>query len=505
MLWTRSKLLIFAGAVILLAGIIYGLNGENDATIQVDSSTIVAQRLQRTTELDLDSNLDSDIATVIFEQVDESGSETTTADCIELSQQPVKDNATAQSFDDSSFLPDEGQGRLEESGFQEQDLDDQISILQSHQPVDGLVDDTSNLEVDFDNDFQINPADSSSSRAEETEAQLEEAVLPTQLPVFRVASRTPYVKTSIPPTRFAIAEAVAHKAVHHIEYGKSLSRRAASFSARQEFFHALSLIAQAIDSQSADNYYSGALNNAVIAIREAEDFYAGGRDSQIGLNLVGVVETHSSRIISIEEARTLTPVNAIQRYFTYAEKQFAIAGGLNVVSAEALYCLGKLHTVMSKRDPNPDRLDIAKAIMFHRAALACDANNYRSANELGALFARNGQLADSKSMLKKSLIIQQTPQAWGNLAVVHKRLGELHLAEMARTEYEISVQQPTPASVPNSIQWVVPEQFNEGAPLEYHESTARLPKSRQPNTVQPVEKDDQSGPQKLMKKIKSWF
>ena len=77
-------------------------------------------------------------------------------------------------------------------------------------------------------------------------------------------------------------------------------------------------------------------------------------------------------------------------------------------------------------------------------------------------------------MLKSSLRIQQLPQAWQNLAVIHQRMGEANLAQLANHEYEM-VSNQAPASV---IRWAPVEEFNKNAPLLQHkvsQASAELP------------------------------
>lgn len=304
------------------------------------------------------------------------------------------------------------------------------------------------------------------------------------------------------PVGFSISESVAQKAAYHIEYGKSLSRRGATYAARQEFYEALQLIAQAIDADLAEPTFTKALCEALTALREASDFYVNDSESQIGLNTAVVVETHTSKVVTIDEARSSTAIELMRKYYSFAEERLILASGHHVVAAEALYCLGKLHSVMSKHDAHADQLDIAKAMVYHRACLECDPSNYRSANELGTLLARNGQLADAKEMLKRSLLIKQTPQAWKNLAIVHERIGETDLAELANQEYLLITQADLSNEIPSLIQWIDPGSFNGTAPLQFHESTARqsspLPDAPATEAVKPKS-------EKLIDKVKKWF
>ena len=264
-----------------------------------------------------------------------------------------------------------------------------------------------------------------------------------------------------PPIRIGLSETDAQKAVHNIEYGKSLSRRGAAFAARQEFYSSLRILAQSHDKASNGKIYTEALGRGITAIKEAEDFMVTDTESQIGLNVAHVVETHSTKIFSAEAAQEMTSIEAVQRYLAYASHELSLCGGENVVSSEALYCLGKLHSVQANHGTNSSKIDVAKAMAFHQAAVAADSTNFRSLNELGVLYANTGRFSESKDLLKRSLRIKQLPQAWQNLGVIHQRLGEQQLAELAIKEYQlVSSQKPD-----STIRWTPAEEFNKNAPM----------------------------------------
>lgn len=264
-----------------------------------------------------------------------------------------------------------------------------------------------------------------------------------------------------PSVMLGLSQKDAQKAVHNIEYGKSLSRRGAAFAARQEFYASLRILAQSHDQQHGGVKYTQALRNGIIALKEAEDFIVADTESQIGLKVPNVIETHTTKIISAENAKGMTAIEAMQRYFAYASHQLARSGGQNVVAAECFFCLGKLHSVQAKLGASPSKLDIAKSLVFHQAAVSADPSNFRSLNELGVLYANSGRFEESKEMLINSLRFHQLPQAWENLAVVHQRLGEDQLAELANQEFKmISTRSPRSA-----IQWTAVEEFNKNAPL----------------------------------------
>ena len=276
------------------------------------------------------------------------------------------------------------------------------------------------------------------------------------------------IQSDITPLTTTLSESAAQEAVHHIEYGKSLSRRGATFGARKEFFAALGVIARGNDLQTGGNAHTTALSRAMRAMVEAQDFMIKNADTQVSVIVPEVLETHQTHIINSRDAANMTPIEAMQRYFTFAHQQLDFAGGSNVVVAEALFCLGKLHTVMAKHQP--EKLDIAKAIVFHRASLSSDPQNYRSFNELGVLLARSGQLDEAENLFKKSLQIRPAAETWQNLAKTHRRRGESELAQLAQTEFSIAAQIDAAESNSSQITWLPQQAFSEVASADFYES-----------------------------------
>ncbi|MGY8748529.1 MAG: tetratricopeptide repeat protein [Pirellulales bacterium] len=261
------------------------------------------------------------------------------------------------------------------------------------------------------------------------------------------------------PLRLPLPKQVAHQAMHHIEYGKSLSRRGSSYSAQQEFHAALRIIASSNDSQTGTNHYSMALTEAALAMKEARDFVGTDWESEASLSVASTVDTHLSKIINQADLDQISPRQAIQQYFQFAQNRLDQAGGRNVVSAEAFCCLGKLHTSMRQSESSLGAMEVAKAIAFHRAAISSDPNNSRSANELGVLMAKIGQLDSAVALFQQSLMKNQTPQTWRNLAKTHQQKGELELARAAQDQYRSLLQAPL-AKDQSSIRWVPKASFS---------------------------------------------
>lgn len=267
-----------------------------------------------------------------------------------------------------------------------------------------------------------------------------------------------------------LQEADAQRAVHHVEYGKTLARRGASFSAREEFLKAIQLIATANDKTSGTNRHTTALRQATLIMKEAEDFATVDAEQQIQMSVANVIETHRSHVLSATEAARMTPADAIDRYFAEAQQQLDLAGGRTAVSAEAFYCLGKLHSVMSSGKQIVGPVETAQAVVFHQAALMSDPNHHRSANELGVLFAKHGRVAQAKILFERSLMVSPNLKTWHNLAQAHQRLGESEFARRAENEYRMLAQRG--GDLDSLIRWKPVDQFIAETPPEYEAQVA---------------------------------
>ncbi len=315
----------------------------------------------------------------------------------------------------------------------------------------------------------------------------------------------PALTAPITPARMRLSEASAIQAVHHIEYGKSLSRRGAAMAARQEFFAALRVIAQANDSVVGGNDFSQSLGHAIRAMKEAEDFSINQSADSATVNVAATIESHRTQLLTKNEARHTSPVQAMQRYYAFAQQQLDFAGGRNVVTAEALSCLGKLHTVMARHQKiMPGNLDVAKAIVFQKTSLMSNPNNPTAANELGVLMVKTGQLREATELFKQSLIAQPTPQAWQNLANTHRRLGELEMAQLADLEYSIASQSRAP-KIASGIQWIQAPQFNAMTPLEFEPRVAAQTQFTQPSADEFRTSEPNGAPKSFGDRIKAWF
>ncbi len=216
----------------------------------------------------------------------------------------------------------------------------------------------------------------------------------TPLPDRRSANdmaSTPTGPASSEPAASDSSLVVEQRAREHMNYGNSLARRGATFAAREEFIQALQLIADARDFQDQTRQYTSSLAEGLRALHESDDFVTLGAEQQLNLELAPIVAMHSSDVISEQDARGLRPVQALQAYYQYASEKISHAVGYSRVAGETLHALGKLMLATASYDAAGKPVDKAKAMVMFQAALVACPDEYRSANELGVLMARNGK------------------------------------------------------------------------------------------------------------------
>ncbi len=375
-------------------------------------------------------------------------------------------------------ISDMGRGNVNESRWQNNPyLDQPVSQSQSHA---GQMATSSNQQM-IENQFATgNDRPESIMETVQSEAA---AIPPNQGSVDAVPAQAAISneqfdispRATAKQVSYQITESVAVQCVHHIEYGKSLARRGASYAASQEFYTALRKIAQSADTQANSVHHTKCLKDAIVAMREAEDFFVADTESQMIVDVTHILDGHTSRVIDQSLAASTTPISALQQYYAFAEDKIREACGANAVSGEALYCLGRLHSMLAKHDVKQDPLNVAKSIVFHKIALRANPKNYRSANELGVLLSKSGKMNEAIALFRQSLRIIQTPQTWKNLADLHAQLGQSKLANMAKHEYDVLVQTRLQQPMPHQIQWMSPDEFNQTGPSEVYERTASLP------------------------------
>ncbi len=278
-----------------------------------------------------------------------------------------------------------------------------------------------------------------------------------------------------------------------------LAGKRAYYSARTEFIKALRLLTEALDAHYSTQSHGFALAAGLQALKESDEFIPHGANLEADINVPLIASGHSTPVLRDANDPSISPLEARQMYYTYAQEQLAFAIRDEFAGSIALYGMGKLHTVMGDQGAATVPAAESKAVVFHQAALMAVPENAMAANEVGVLLAQMGRLEPSRDVLLHSLRVAPMPATWHNLSVVHARLGEHNLAQMARNEHLNAkhlamARRGNPAageSVANlPVQWVDPEVL---AQASAHDSLARVPNENRREPPPAARESDSAG------------
>lgn len=264
-------------------------------------------------------------------------------------------------------------------------------------------------------------------------------------------------------------DAVRMRAYGLVENGMSLAHRGAYYSARAEFIQAMRLITQTLDTQRSTREHSAALSSGLVALDEASAFIPEGANLEADLDLPMIIGSHRTPSLKGEALDEITPLAAVQAYFSYAQERLRFAAGGVPEASQALFGLAKLQQYLHGGESENRALIGPRSIALYQTALSIDPAHAEAANELGVLLARYGQYEDAKQALLQGLRSRPYAESWNNLARVHELLGETELALLARQE----------AAAPRShggnqvVRWTTPDEFtDEGRPTLQQPSQA---------------------------------
>ena len=143
--------------------------------------------------------------------------------------------------------------------------------------------------------------------------------------------------------------AVIERADARVRHGFELADRGASYTARSEFIAALQLIAQANDAQQSTRLYTKALTAGLTALRESSDFVRQNA-SKPEMELPRILSGHKTPVLKDRPLGSLTPVQAAQFYYNYAQEQLAAAANREPTGSMALFGLAKIAILPARQN-----------------------------------------------------------------------------------------------------------------------------------------------------------
>lgn len=290
---------------------------------------------------------------------------------------------------------------------------------------------------------------------------------------------------------------VENRALEHVRYGQSLTRRRSYYAAREEFVRALLLVSSSYNREVNSAIYPERLALALTAIDEAGDFQLGNQQKLL---------SHTSGLIAPQDIATVPPMNAVGLYSSFAQSQIEQAIGYSAAGSEALHALGKLESIAPESTGN-GRTRQTRTLVFFRAAVNVNPSNSVCANDLGVLLFDMGRLQDAENALKMSVGSSPSQMAWNNLAAVHgqraassppgkERDHQLWLSSVATKEAQAFVGNSQNIRSANG-EWATATEFRDNA---------AFPDTVMENVSGGIENiSAQPAAASLMQKVKGWF
>ena len=215
-----------------------------------------------------------------------------------------------------------------------------------------------------------------------------------------------------------------------------LAAKGAAYSANAKLTEVLQLIADHLDAEDGGADHSAALSLGLTALREAEDFSRIGSSPGGSTDVASRALGHTTPVLRDKDTARMARVQALELYQSFASRQLAQAVMDVPEGSMALYHLGRLQPFLSDgRDQNTVMVT-ARMIALQEAALLADADNYRAANELGVVLAKNGRWQASRKALSYSIDIGRRPETQRNLSLVLHKLGD---EQAARDMFTLAV------------------------------------------------------------------
>lgn len=251
-----------------------------------------------------------------------------------------------------------------------------------------------------------------------------------------------------------------------LEQGHRLAARGATAAAREEFIAALAAVADSRDHRTGSASFSQLLQRGLLHLDELRDFFPGAESSPIA-STASIVETHGSELVPLNRAAGLSRQAATGIYQRAVAEKIGEICNLDRVAPEAVACIAKLHALRHAAGGDAGEYDFSVAVLLNEIACRCEPENPRYANELGVLYAMQGNLDASRDMFVQSLRQRQTVEVWTNLAQLHQRRKETRLADLAAGEARRLAEHLASSGEPGRVRWVSPAEFG-GQPEPDH-------------------------------------
>ncbi|MEM7475056.1 MAG: hypothetical protein AAF483_08690 [Planctomycetota bacterium] len=217
--------------------------------------------------------------------------------------------------------------------------------------------------------------------------------------------------------------AVGTKLTEHLTRCEALLKRRANYSAREEAELALHYLCHVLDGLNNGYTSQPAVQDAMTALFEAEDFENKNRVRNRE-SLSALVLSHKTPILKNADRAQLAPMTAAQHYRAFAQIKLVEAAQDHPWCSEILYSLGRCYQAEAESDTKKQQSLLRRATVMYRAALEIAPKNTLAANQLGYILLLMDQPQVAKPILVQSINAAPSLPAVQNLAEAAHRLND---------------------------------------------------------------------------------
>ncbi len=258
-----------------------------------------------------------------------------------------------------------------------------------------------------------------------------------------------------PPVGWRATEAEIRSGLERCDH---LLRRGAVHSARQDVLAALRQLTRALDSHRGRWESEPALQQALTALKEAEDFERTSLTESTSVQRV--VRQHQTPILQERSLDAVSPSIAAQYYRMYARDALALTADNHPWAADLYYALGKTYERESQQDGARQLTLLQHATVCFQAAHAIAPNRHHIANQLGFNLLQLDRVDEAMIALEQSIAIRPTTNAYRNLAEAYRRQGDTEqMRQAAEHANLLATREPNYSAEKPEITEISPEEF----------------------------------------------
>lgn len=211
-----------------------------------------------------------------------------------------------------------------------------------------------------------------------------------------------------------------------LQVARDRLKRRATHSAQKHALDALRFIVAMQDAQVGGNHHNKALDIALDAIREAEDFC--GRFGPVDSRAIQrMVTVHETTVLKEADLGSMSAIEATEAYLQVAHDNLVMSAARSRDASIALVLLGQIETQVAK---NSNTHSAAVAVMLQQSAIEIDGQNWMAFQSLGHTFLQQGLALQASDALQESIRLYPTRSSYRSLQLAARQQGDVETARL---------------------------------------------------------------------------